>query len=154
MPASMPGRKRQQIRGDSYVRTRITLFKMLGFAVRVDASWLIIAALIGLVSLQPAIFPYQLPDLPIEHIGGWASSGALTLRLRCHSRSSFQSSARQCGLTMKESPSSYSGGVARDGGGTPNPKAEVFVPLLSAGKCRTRVLVLPLSALWLRVVGQ
>lgn len=41
---------------------RITLFKLLGFAVRIDASWIFIALLVTW-SLAAGIFPQEFPDL-------------------------------------------------------------------------------------------
>ena len=42
---------------------RITLFRLLGFAVRIDASWIVIALLVTW-SLAAGLFPEQYPDLP------------------------------------------------------------------------------------------
>ncbi|MCH8172041.1 MAG: site-2 protease family protein [Proteobacteria bacterium] len=42
---------------------RITLFRLLGFAVRIDASWIVIALLVTW-SLAAGLFPGQYPDLP------------------------------------------------------------------------------------------
>lgn len=41
---------------------RITLFRLLGFAVRIDASWIVIALLVTW-SLAAGLFPEQYPDL-------------------------------------------------------------------------------------------
>ena len=42
---------------------RITLFRLLGFAVRIDTSWIVIALLVTW-SLAAGLFPEQYPDLP------------------------------------------------------------------------------------------
>ena len=42
---------------------RVTLFKLMGFEVRVDASWIILAFLITW-SLAVGYFPYENPGLP------------------------------------------------------------------------------------------
>lgn len=42
---------------------RITLFRLLGFAVRIDASWIVIALLVTW-SLAAGLFPEQYPNLP------------------------------------------------------------------------------------------
>ncbi len=42
----------------------VTLFKMFGFAVRVDGSWLIIAVLV-MWSLAVGFFPHLYPGLPL-----------------------------------------------------------------------------------------
>ena len=49
--------------GDNMFWKRITLFRLLGFAVRIDASWLVIALLVTW-SLAAGLFPEQYPDLP------------------------------------------------------------------------------------------
>lgn len=51
---------------------RVTLFKLLGFEVRVDASWLIIAVLITW-SLATQYYPSQYKGSPVSNIGGWGS---------------------------------------------------------------------------------
>ena len=116
---------------------RITLFKMLGFAVRVDASWLIIAALI-VWSLAAGIFPYQLPGLPIGTYWWMGIFGALGLFGSVVIHELFHSIvARQYGLTMKGITLFVFGGVAEMEEEPPNPKAEFFVaiagPLASVG---------------------
>ena len=116
---------------------RITLFKMLGFAVRVDASWLIIAALI-VWSLAAGIFPYHLPGLPIGTYWWMGIFGALGLFGSIIIHEFFHSIvARQYGLTMKGITLFVFGGVAEMEEEPPNPKAEFFVaiagPLASVG---------------------
>jgi len=116
---------------------RITLFKMFGFAVRVDASWLIIAALI-VWSLAAGVFPYQLPGLPIGTYWWMGIFGALGLFGSIIIHEFFHSIvARQCGLTMKGITLFVFGGVAEMEEEPPNPKAEFFVaiagPLASVG---------------------
>jgi Zn-dependent protease/predicted transcriptional regulator len=108
---------------------RITLFKMLGFAVRVDASWLIIAALI-VWSLAAGIFPYQLPGLPIGTYWWMGIFGAFGLFASVVIHEFFHSIvARQCGLTMKGITLFVFGGVAEMEEEPPNPKAEFFVAI-------------------------
>jgi len=85
---------------------------MLGFAVRVDASWLIIAALI-VWSLAAGIFPYQLPGLPIGTYWWMGIFGALGLFGSVVIHELFHSIvARQYGLTMKGITLFVFGGVA------------------------------------------
>ena len=110
---------------------------MLGFAVRVDASWLIIAALI-VWSLAAGIFPYQLPGLPIGTYWWMGIFGALGLFGSVVIHELFHSIvARQYGLTMKGITLFVFGGVAEMEEEPPNPKAEFFVaiagPLASVG---------------------
>ena len=116
---------------------RITLFKMFGFAVRVDASWLIIAALI-VWSLAAGVFPYQLPGLPIGTYWWMGIFGAIGLFGSVVIHELFHSIvARQYGLTMKGITLFVFGGVAEMEEEPPNPKAEFFVaivgPLASVG---------------------
>ncbi len=49
--------------GDNMFWKRITLFRLLGFAVRIDASWIVIALLVTW-SLAAGLFPEQYPNLP------------------------------------------------------------------------------------------
>jgi len=53
----------------------ITLFKMFGFAVRVDASWLIIAVLITW-SFADSVFPHAFPGLSTAEYWMMGISGA------------------------------------------------------------------------------
>jgi hypothetical protein len=45
---------------------RVKLFSLFGFEIRLDASWIVIAALVTW-SLAAIIFPAAYPDLPIGH---------------------------------------------------------------------------------------
>ncbi|MEE8258894.1 MAG: site-2 protease family protein, partial [Sphingomonadales bacterium] len=57
---------------------RITLFRLLGFAIRVDASWIIIALLVTW-SLAAGYFPYQYEGLAEKTYWVMAGLGALGL---------------------------------------------------------------------------
>ena len=60
---------------------RIKLFKLLGFEVRIDASWLVIAVLVTW-SLASGLFPYLYPALsPADLLdyGGGGGPGAVYL---------------------------------------------------------------------------
>jgi len=89
-----------------------TLFKMFGFAVRVDASWLIIAVLITW-SLAAMVFPHQQPGL--SHVEYWlmgiAGAFLLFASIIVHE---FAHSlvARRSGLAMKGITLFIFGGVA------------------------------------------
>ena len=108
---------------------KITLFKMLGFAIRLDASWLIIAALI-VWSLAVGVFPYQVPDLPIGTYWWMAIFGALGLFASVVIHEFFHAMvARRFGLDIKGITLFVFGGVAELEEEPPNPKAEFLVAI-------------------------
>ena len=100
---------------------RITLFKMLGFEVRVDASWLIIAVLI-VWSLAVGVFPYRLPGLPAATYWWMGIFGALGLfaSIVVH-EFSHSIVARRNGLPMKGITLFVFGGVAEMESEPPDP---------------------------------
>ena len=60
---------------------RIKLFKLLGFEVRIDLSWIVIAVLVTW-SLAAGLFPHFYPMLHAANLlgdGGGRSPGALLL---------------------------------------------------------------------------
>lgn len=91
---------------------RITLFKLFGFAVRVDASWLLLALLISW-SLGAGYFPAKYPGLP--HAAYWWMGIATALGLFgsiiVH-EFSHSVVARHYGLPMKGITLFLFGGVA------------------------------------------
>jgi Zn-dependent protease/CBS domain-containing protein len=116
---------------------RITLFKLLGFEVRVDLSWVVIAVLIAW-SLSAGLFPYQYKGLSRQTYLLMGIAGALGLFLSiiihefCHSIV-----ARRQGIPMKGITLFIFGGVAEMGDEPPNAKAEFLMaavgPLSSFG---------------------
>jgi Zn-dependent protease/predicted transcriptional regulator len=94
---------------------RITLFKLLGFEVKIDWSWLIIAALVTW-SLSAGLFPQHYPGLPAWTYWAMGVIGALGLFASivfhefCHSIV-----ARKRGLPMKGITLFVFGGVAEMG---------------------------------------
>jgi Zn-dependent protease/CBS domain-containing protein len=106
---------------------RITLFKMLGFEVRVDASWLIIAVLI-VWSLAVGVFPYRLPGLPAATYWWMGIFGALGLfaSIVVH-EFSHSIVARRNGLPMKGITLFVFGGVAEMESEPPDPKTEFLM---------------------------
>ena len=108
---------------------RITLFKMLGFEVRVDASWLIIAVLI-VWSLAVGVFPYRLPGLPAATYWWMGIFGALGLfaSIIVH-EFSHSIVARRNGLPMKGITLFVFGGVAEMESEPPDPKTEFLMAL-------------------------
>jgi Zn-dependent protease/predicted transcriptional regulator len=108
---------------------RITLLKMLGFEVRVDASWLIIAVLI-VWSLAVGVFPYRLPGLPAATYWWMGIFGALGLfaSIVVH-EFSHSIVARRNGLPMKGITLFVFGGVAEMEAEPPDPKTELLMAL-------------------------
>lgn len=91
---------------------RITLFRLLGFSVRIDLSWVIIAALVTW-SLATDVFPHRHRDLSVETYWLMGAAGAIGLFVSiifhelCHSLV-----ARRFGLAMKGITLFIFGGVA------------------------------------------
>jgi Zn-dependent protease/predicted transcriptional regulator len=102
----------------------VTLFRMFGFAVRVDASWLIIAVLIAW-SLAVGFFPHLYPGL--SHAEYWLMgiSGAVLLFVSIIIHELAHSLvARKDGLPIKGITLFIFGGVAEMDQEPPSAKAE------------------------------
>ncbi len=105
----------------------VTLFKLFGFAVRVDLSWLLIAALITW-SLARGVFPREFPALEAATYWIMGVAGALGLFLSiifhelCHSLV-----ARRFGLEMRGITLFIFGGVAEMTEEPPSPRAEFLM---------------------------
>ncbi len=121
---------------------RIRLFKLLGFAVYVDMSWLVLALLITW-SLARGYFPYHYEKLSSFMYWSMGAAGALGMFASiifhelCHSLV-----ARRFGLPMKGITLFIFGGVAEMDEEPPSPKAEFFMAV--AG---------PLSSILLGTIG-
>jgi Zn-dependent protease/CBS domain-containing protein len=109
---------------------RIKLFKLFGFEVRIDLSWLIIAALVTW-SLADGLFPYLYPGLDTETYWIMGLVGALGLFVSivahefCHSLV-----ARKFGMPMKGITLFIFGGVAEMGDEPPTAKAEFLMAIV------------------------
>lgn len=102
----------------------ITLFKMYGFAVRVDSSWLIIAVLITW-SLAVGFFPHIYPGLTHAEYWLMGISGAILLFVSIIVHELAHSLvARKNGLPMKGITLFIFGGVAEMDQEPPSAKAE------------------------------
>ncbi|KKR32778.1 MAG: Membrane endopeptidase, M50 family [Candidatus Gottesmanbacteria bacterium GW2011_GWC2_39_8] len=106
---------------------RVTLFKLLGFQVRIDLSWLILVVLITW-SLAHGYFPFQYKNLP-EAIYWWmGAAGTVGLFVSiifhelCHSLV-----ARRFGLPMRGITLFVFGGVAEMDEEPPSAKAEFLM---------------------------
>ena len=106
---------------------RITLFRLLGFEVRIDLSWLLLAALITW-SLAVGVFPSYYQGLAPATYWWMGVSGAAGLFFSilfhefCHSLV-----ARRFGLSMGGITLFIFGGVAEMEDEPPSPKAEFFM---------------------------
>jgi Zn-dependent protease/CBS domain-containing protein len=109
---------------------RMKLFKLLGFEVRIDASWLVIAVLVTW-SLAAGLFPYLYPRLSWETYWTMGVVGALGLFLSiiahefCHSLV-----ARRYGMPMKGITLFIFGGVAEMGDEPPTARAEFMMAVV------------------------
>jgi Zn-dependent protease len=106
---------------------RVTLFKLFGFNVRIDLSWVIIAFLVTW-SLATGVFPHYLAHQPIWVYWLMGICGAIGLFLSiifhelCHSLI-----ARRFGLPMGGITLFVFGGVAEMNEEPPSPKAEFLM---------------------------
>jgi len=109
---------------------RFKLFKLMGFEVGIDASWVIIAILIAW-SLSTGVFPFQYKDLATQTYWMMGILGAIGLFLSiiahefCHSLV-----ARKSGMPMKGITLFIFGGVAEMGEEPPSAKAEFQIAVV------------------------
>ena len=106
---------------------RVTLFKLLGFQVRIDLSWLILVVLITW-SLAHGYFPFQYKNLPNAIYWWMGAAGTVGLFVSiifhelCHSLV-----ARRFGLPMRGITLFIFGGVAEMDEEPPSAKAEFLM---------------------------
>ena len=106
---------------------RITLFKLLGFSVRIDLSWIIIVILVTW-SLALGLFPQYYKDLPqatywlMGAIGTLGLFASIVFHELCHSLV-----ARKYGLPMKGITLFIFGGVAEMEEAPPSAKVEFLM---------------------------
>lgn len=107
----------------------ITLFRLFGFAVRVDASWLIIAALVTW-TLATGLFPLEYRGLPAATYWWMGIAGTLLLFASVVVHELFHSLvARHYGLPMKGITLFIFGGVAEMGDEPPSAKVEFLMAI-------------------------
>jgi len=106
---------------------RINLFKLLGFQVRIDFSWIIIAVLIAW-SLSTGLFPFQFEGLSTQTywIMGIVGAIGLFLSIIVH-EFSHSLVARKYGMPMKGITLFIFGGMAEMSDEPPSPKAEFMM---------------------------
>jgi Zn-dependent protease/CBS domain-containing protein len=108
---------------------RVTLFKLFGFEIRIDASWLVIAALVTW-SLAAAIFPHEYPGLSrstywwMGLVSALGFFGSIVIHELCHSIV-----ANHYKLPMKGITLFIFGGVAEMGGEPQSPKVEFLMAI-------------------------
>lgn len=111
-------------------RNRVTLFRLLGFEVRVDLSWIILAILV-VWSLSVGFFPYQYENLSQQTYWIMGVIGALGLffSIIVH-EFSHSLVARGFGMPMKGITLFIFGGVAEMGDEPSSPKAEFLMAVV------------------------
>jgi len=107
----------------------ITLFKMFGFSVRIDLSWIIIAILVTW-TLAASVFPSSYEGYPEGTYWLMGIVGAFGLFLSIVIHEFFHSIvARRFGLPMKGITLFIFGGMAEMAEEPPSPKAEFFMAI-------------------------
>ena len=108
---------------------RIKLFKLLGFEVRIDLSWIIIALLITW-SLSKGLFPAYYKNLSTQTYWWMGIIGALGLFLSIIAHEfSHSLVARKYGIPMKGITLFIFGGVAEMDEEPPSPKVEFMMAI-------------------------
>ncbi len=108
---------------------RVELFKLLGFSVKVDASWLILAVLVSW-TLASGVFPADYPDLPVSTYWTMGIAGMLALFVSIVLHELAHSLiARRHGIAMKGITLFIFGGVAEMDEEPPSAKAEFFMAI-------------------------
>ena len=108
---------------------RITLFKLFGFEVRLDASWILIAVLVTW-SLAAAMFPAEYPGLTPQAywlmgiVGALGFFGSIVIHELCHSLVANHHKLPMRGITLF-----IFGGVAEMGGEPQSPKVEFLMAI-------------------------
>ncbi len=106
---------------------RVTLFRLFGFEVRLDASWIVIAALV-IWSLAAAVFPAAYRGLPTADYwwmglaGALGFFGSIVFHELCHSLVANHYKLPMRGITLF-----IFGGVAEMGGEPQSPKVEFLM---------------------------
>jgi len=109
---------------------RIKIFSLLGFEVRVDLSWVVLAVLITW-SLARGVFPDYFENLPEQTYWFMGAAGALGLFLSIiFHELSHSLIARRFGIHMKGITLFIFGGVAEMSEEAPNAKAEFWMALV------------------------
>jgi len=106
---------------------RINLFKLLGFEVRIDLSWIFIAVLIAW-SLSTGLFPFKFKNLSTEAYWIMGIIGVLGLFFSIvFHEFSHSILARKYGMSMKGITLFIFGGMAEMADEPPSPRAEFMM---------------------------
>jgi Zn-dependent protease len=109
---------------------RVTLFRLLGFEVKLDSSWIVLAVLITW-SLAKGIFPAYYEDMPAANYWAMGVAGALGLFLSIiFHELSHSLVARRFGIPMKGITLFIFGGVAEMSEEPPSAKAEFLTAII------------------------
>ena len=108
----------------------VSLFTLFGFEIKVDISWLVLAALITW-SLATGLFPEYYKDLPRAAYWWMGLTGAVGLFLSIIFHELMHSLvARSYGVSMKEITLFIFGGVAHMEEDPSHPKAEFMIAVV------------------------
>lgn len=117
---------------------QLTLFRLFGFEVKIDASWLFLAVLVTW-SLAAGLFPQQYEGFPPATYWVMGVAGALGLFISIVFHELGHSLvARRFGIPIRSITLFIFGGVADMGGEPPNAKSELWMAL--AGPATSIVL--------------
>ena len=109
---------------------RVTLFKLLGFEVKIDSSWIILAILITW-SLAKGVFPAYFEDMPASNYWAMGVAGALGLFFSIiFHELSHSLVARRFGIPMKGITLFIFGGVAEMSEEPPSARAEFLTAII------------------------
>jgi len=126
----------------------VSLFKIFGFEIKVDISWLILAALVTW-SLASGLFPEYYKDLPRTYYWWMGAAGAAGLFLSIVFHELAHSLvARSYGISMKGITLFIFGGVAEMEDDPPNPRAEFFMAIVGPLSSAAISLFLFLIIFW------
>jgi Zn-dependent protease len=125
----------------------LELFKLFGFSVRVDASWILVAILI-VWSLASGLFPHYYPNLSSGTYWWMGLLGALGLFVSIVLHEFAHSwVARRCGLNMRGITLFIFGGVAHMDDEPPSPGTEFWIAI--AGPIASALIAAASFGLWL-----
>jgi Zn-dependent protease/predicted transcriptional regulator len=126
----------------------VSLFKIFGFEIKVDISWLILAALVTW-SLASGLFPEYYKDLSRTYYWWMGAAGAAGLFLSIVFHELAHSLvARSYGISMKGITLFIFGGVAEMEDDPPNPRTEFFMAIVGPLSSAAISLFLFLIIFW------
>jgi len=131
----------------------VSLFKLFGFEIKVDISWLILAALVTW-SLASGLFPEYYKHLPVASYWWMGATGTVGLFLSIiFHELSHSLIARRYGISIKGITLFIFGGVAEMEDDPPNSKAEFLTAIVGPLSSFLIGVVLFLIKLWGEISG-